>query len=102
MLSTADINDDIKQTEKDLITLRKFELDNLKQLLEIIESDNWSEVNFILQLKKEDAQKINRFDFKSCMDEKIIFAMKKLIKIGVSESIKEREEILSSLENLKK
>ena len=57
MLSTADINDDIKQTEKDLITLRKFELDNLKQLLEIIESDNWSEVNFILQLKKKTHKK---------------------------------------------
>lgn len=101
MLSSTEINEDIKTTEKELIALRKLELESLETLFEIIESDNWNAVDFCLTLKKEDAQKINKFDFKSCIDIKIIEAMKKLIKVGVAESIKERKEIIKNFDKIK-
>lgn len=100
MASLSEVKADIDNTENDLIALKKLELTGLQNLYSIINSDSWNEINFNLMLKKEDAQKITQFDFKSCMDEKIIEAMKKLIKVGVENSIKQRKESLKQLEQL--
>lgn len=81
MISTKDINTDIKITESELLSIRQYELNNLQKIFSVLEENNWEDVEFSLFYPKAKLGDIDDFNFKNLMDKDIIDAIKKLIKI---------------------
>ncbi len=91
-------------TSKDIQIEKQYCIEDLKQiyedeiyamniLLNIINSEEWEKVDFSLNLKKtENLTKIaSKFDFKDCVSEKYIIAIKKLIKMAFEEGIQSKK-----------
>jgi len=98
-LNSEEVQESIKINENNVLNLRKLELNNLKLVYQIMEEDDWEDIDFNLVIPNIDKYKdlkIDMFCFKDCMDQDIIDAIKKLLKIGCQRAIKKREEFLKS------
>lgn len=99
MLNSEEIQENIKINENNALNLRQLELNNLKLIYQIMTKENWEDIDFNLVVPNNDKYKdlkINMFCFKDCMDQDIVNAIKKLLKIGCQKAIKKREEFLKS------
>ena len=99
MLNTEEIQESIKINENNALNLRKLELNNLKLIYQIMEDENWEDIDFNLcvpNIDKYKDLKIDMFYFKDCMDQDIINAIKKILKIGCQKAIKKREIFLNN------
>lgn len=52
MISFDEVNLDIQQNQKDLIALKTFELNNLKQALSLMNENNWKDLSFNIQINR--------------------------------------------------
>lgn len=99
MLNSDEVQENIQINENNALNLRKLELNNLKILYQIMNDNNWTDIDFnitVPNIEKYKDLKINMFCFKDCMNSDITEAMKKLLKIGCQRAIKKREEFLNS------
>lgn len=99
MLNTEELQENIKINENNALNLRKLELNNLKLVYQIMEEDNWEDIDLNLivpNIEKYKSLEIDMFCFKDCMDQDIIDAIKKILKVGCQRAIKKREEFLKS------
>ena len=99
-INISDIKSNYENFTKKDLELRKYELTELKKVKNIIDSDKWDEVNFIMSLKNPKEWGISKYSFNDCIDKNIIIALKKLIKIGFDRAIEKRENIIANLEKI--
>lgn len=99
-MNISEVKAEIEQSRQSEVQLRQFELDELKKVKKVIDSDLWNEVDFVMSLKNPKNWNISKYNFNDCIDEEIILAMKKLIKIGFEKAIKNRENIIQKLKGL--
>lgn len=100
-MTINEIKTDICDHEKELILLRQFELENLKNLLNYLDSAD-NKISFSLELPKSEAKNnnITKFNIKDCMDNEVKEGFKKLLKVGLNRAIKKRETFLTAFNEL--
>jgi hypothetical protein len=69
MLSFNEVHTDIQQNQKDLIALKTFELNNLKQAVSLMNENNWKDLSFNIQISGDKAELagITKFDFSNIL-----------------------------------
>jgi hypothetical protein len=99
MLSFNEVHTDIQQNQQDLIALKTFELNNLKQAVSLMNENNWKDLSFNIQISGDKAELagITKFDFSNILSEKYITAIKTIIQSGFENEIKAREGKLEQL-----
>jgi hypothetical protein len=102
MISFDEVNTDIQQNQKDLIALKTFELNNLKQAVSLMNENNWKDLSFNIQISGDKAELagITKFDFSNILSEKYINAIKTIIQSGFENEIKIRKAKLEQLAEL--
>ena len=100
-MTNSELTADITNKENELISLKHFELTNLKNLLTYLEDEN-NKIMFSLELPKSDAEanNITKFNIKDCMDGEVQAGFKKLLKVGLTRAIKKRETFLTAFNDL--
>lgn len=100
-MTNSELKEDIIETENELISLKQFELINLKNLLKYLDDEN-NKISFSVELPKADAElnKITKFNIKDCMDDEVKTGFKKMLKVGLTRAIKKRETFLTAFNEL--
>lgn len=100
-MTSADIKIEKQYCIEDLISLYEIEIKGMSKILELINSNEWNNIDFCLNLKKDKEleEAITSFKFKDCVPEKYIIAIKKLIKMAFEEGINNKK---LELKNIKK
>jgi hypothetical protein len=100
-MTNSELTVDISNKENELISLKQFELTNLKNVFNYLNECD-EKISFTLNINKNDADKhnITVFNIKDCMDTEIQEGLKKVLKIGISKAIKKRETFLTAFNDL--
>ena len=98
-MTSKEIKEEKEACISDLISNYEFEIEQMKNILNLINSEKWNEVDFCLNLKNPEEWKniISKFDFKDCVPEKYIIAIKKLVKMAFEDGIKDKETTLKEI-----
>lgn len=98
-MTSKEIKEEKEACISDLISNYEFEIGQMKNILNLINSEKWNEVDFCLNLKNQEEWKkvISKFNFKDCVPEKYIIAIKKLVKMAFEDGIKDKETALKEI-----
>lgn len=101
-MTSKDILDEKTACISDLIDTCEFEISEMQKILGLINSEKWDEVDFCLNLKNPEEWKsmITKFNFRDCVPEKYIVAIKKLVKMAFEEGIQIKENYIKSIKNM--
>jgi hypothetical protein len=100
-MTSKDVQLEKQYCIEDLIALYELEIKGMEKLLELINSKEWNNVDFCLNLKKEKEieEALSSFNFKDCVPEKYIIAIKKLVKMAFEEGLKNKKIELEKIKN---
>lgn len=98
-MTSDDIALEKEQCISDLISNCEYEISEMQKILDLIKTEKWDEVGLTLTLKNPEEWKnlITKFNFKNCMPEKYIKAIKKLIRLGFEEGIQKKLKFLDNI-----
>ena len=100
-MTSSEIIEEQKIIKDDLIQSLTFEIQQMQNLLNLMQTDKWNEVDLQLNIKNPEEWKaiISKFKFRDCIPEKYIIAIKKLCKLAFEESIKNKQEKINEIKN---
>lgn len=99
-MQNNEVIEQIKQNEKQALILREFELSQINNLIQMIQDQGWDNIDFQILLKNPNHIQIKKFKFKDCLDDDIIDALKKIIKLGFERALKKKNEQIKKLKEI--
>lgn len=98
-MTSRELQEEKEDRKLDLIDTYEFQIQQMENMLKIMNSQKWNQVDFQLSLKNPQQWKaiISKFNFSDCIPKKYILGMKKLCRLAFQQSIQQKKLQLNQL-----